>query len=108
MLPRLRWLVLEGGGPLADIWDHQAEPRGIDVLRIGAERWRERLLYDRERRSGAEAKQHASELARRIIDWSGAARPTSLRHDAAEAVVIGFWGALETGLVKAIPPQVRR
>ena len=26
-LPDLAWLVLEGGGPLADIWEHEAEWR---------------------------------------------------------------------------------
>ena len=45
---------------------------------------------------------------RRIIDWSGAPRPTSLRHDAAEAILIGFWGVLDAGWLPAIPPELRR
>src|SRR5687768_2690904 len=79
-LPELRWLVLEGGGNLAEIWEREAERRGLEVLRIGAEVWRERLLYTREQRTGAQAKSSADPFARRIIDWSGAPRPTSLRH----------------------------
>ena len=107
-LPELRWLVLEGGGNLAEIWEREAERRGLEVLRIGAEVWRERLLYTREQRTGAQAKSSADPFARRIIDWSGAPRPTSLRHDAAEAILIGFWGALEVGLLDDIPVALRR
>jgi len=106
--PRLRWLVLEGGGPLADIWSHAGERRGLEVRVIGAERWRERFLYDRERRTGGQAKANADTLARRIIDWSDAPRPTSLRHDAAEAIVIGLWGVLEAGLLDEVPAALRR
>ena len=107
-LPELRWLVLEGGGNLAEIWEREAERRGLEVLRIGAEVWRERLLYTREQRTGAQAKHSADPFARRIIDWSGAPRPTSLRHDAAEAILIGFWGALEVGLLDGLPAELRR
>lgn len=107
-LPDLRWVILEGGGQLADIWMRVAERRGLSVVQIGAERWRERLLYDRDRRSGASAKEHAGELARRIIDWSAAPRPTSLRHDAAEAIALGLWGALEVGLLDRLPAELRK
>ena len=107
-LPDLAWLVLEGGGNLAEIWEREAERRGAAVLRISAEVWRERLLYTREQRTGAQAKHNADPFARRIIDWSGAPRPTSLRHDAAEAILVGFWGALEVGLLDGIPAELRR
>jgi hypothetical protein len=107
-LPEVRWLVLEGGGNLAEIWTREAERVGIEVVRIAAERWREQLLYTREQRTGAQAKHHAGELARRVIDWSAAPRPTSLRHDAAEAVLAGLWGALHVGLLDAMPPELRR
>jgi hypothetical protein len=106
-LPDLRWLILEGGGQLADVWKRAGERRGVTVLQIGAERGRERLLYDRERRSGEAAKAHAGEFARRVIDWSDAPRPTSLRHDAAEAIVIGLWGVLEVGLLDELPNGLR-
>jgi hypothetical protein len=106
--PGLVWLVIEGGGNLADIWEHAAAQQGISVRRISAEIWREQLLYVRERRSGAQAKQHADALARRVIEWSGAARPTALRHDTAEAILIGLWGVLELGWLPALPPEVRR
>lgn len=107
-LPEVRWLVLEGGGNLAEIWTREAERLGIQVVRISAERWREVLLYTREQRTGAQAKHHADALARHVIDWSAAPRPTSLRHDAAEAILVGLWGALHVGLLDAMPPELRR
>ena len=107
-LPDLRWLVLEGGGNLAEIWEREAARRGVEVRRISAEVWRQSLFHPREQRTGARAKTSADPFARRVIEWSGAARPTSLRHDAAEAILIGFWGALHVGLLDAVPPGLRR
>lgn len=107
-LPDLRWLVLEGGGNLAEIWKREAERRSLLVEQIGAETWRRSLLFAREQRTGVQAKSHAGDLARRIIQWSGAPRPTSLRHDAAEAIVIGFWGVLRVGLLEGVPPELKR
>jgi hypothetical protein len=106
--PGLTVLVVEGGGDLALIWERAAQRRGLRYLQIGAEAWRERLLYAREQRSGAQAKQHADEFARRVIDWSDAPRPTALRHDAAEAIMVGLWGVLEVGWLERVPPEVRR
>jgi len=107
-LPDLAWLVLEGGGPLADIWIREATRRHIPLRQISAEAWRRQFLYARQQRSGAQAKESATELARRVITWSGARRPTSLRDDAAEAILIGLWGALEVGWLAQLPDIVRR
>ena len=104
----LTWLVLEGGGPIADVWEREALRRALPVLRVAAEDWRHRLLYAREQRSGSQAKDAADGLARRVIDWSLAPRPTSLRHDAAEAILLGLWGALEVGWLSQVPAEVRR
>ncbi|MCP3100963.1 hypothetical protein LZ198_18990 [Myxococcus sp. K15C18031901] len=103
----LSWLVLEGGGPVADVWEREAARRAVPVLRVSAEDWRHTLLYAREQRSGAQAKDVADGLARRVIDWSGAPRPTSLRHDAAEAILLGLWGVLEVGWLAHLPPELR-
>ena len=106
--PHLAWLVLEGGGPLADIWIHAAARRYIPVRQISAEVWRRQFLYAREQRSGIQAKESATDLARRVITWSGARRPTSLRDDAAEAILIGLWGTLAVGWLARLPEVVRR
>jgi hypothetical protein len=107
-IPELAAMVIEGGGNLAVVWEKEAAQRGILVRRIGSEVWRELFLLQRERRTGPEAKKHAGEVARRIIDWSGAARPASLRHDAAEAILIGLWGVLQLGWLAAVPLELRR
>ena len=104
----IRLLVLEGGGNLAQIWTREAERRDVGVRTIAAETWRQRLLFARERRTGAGAKDHADSLARQIIEWSGAKRPVSLRHDAAEAIAIGFWGVLDAGWLSEFPPELER
>jgi len=106
--PEIGVVVLEGGGPLADIWEKEAARRGVRALRIGAEAWRQELLIPREQRTGAIAKHSADGVARRVIEWSGAARPTSLRHDAAEAILVGLWGAVRVGWLDGIPAEVRR
>jgi hypothetical protein len=107
-LPELTWLVLEGGGPLADVWRREADRRSISVRQISAEAWRERFLYPREQRTGAHAKESATDLARRVIAWSHARRPTVLRDDAAEAILVGLWGALEIGWLACLPDELRR
>ena len=107
-MPQVTYLVLEGGGRLADIWKSEAQRRGIPVRQIAAEAWRRQFLYPREQRSGAHAKAHAKGLARRVIAWSQARRPTSLRDDAAEAILIGLWGALDLGWLDHLPSELQR
>lgn len=105
-LPELTWLVLEGGGQLADIWKREAERRHIWVRQISAEVWRQLFLLPRQQRSGSRAKASAGDMAKRVIAWSDARRPTSLRDDAAEAILIGLWGALDVGWLTQVPAAV--
>jgi hypothetical protein len=105
-LPHLTNLVLEGGS-LADPWRREAKRRNLHVRQIDAATWREALLLDREQRSGTLSKRHADALARQVIAWSAAPRPTALRHDAAEAILIGLWGVLEAGWLDD-PPLLER
>jgi hypothetical protein len=96
-------VVIEGGGALASVWADEANRLGLDVRHVSAETWRRAFLYPREHRTGEIAKRTAHELARRVIEWSGAQRPTSLRHDAAEAILIGLWGVLQLGWLEELP-----
>lgn len=105
--PELAWLVLEGGGHLAEIWKREAERRHIWVRQISAEVWRRLFLLPRQQRSGSHAKASAGEMAKRVIAWSDARRPTSLRDDAAEAILIGLWGTLDVGWLTQVPAAVR-
>ena len=81
-------LVIEGGGDLVAPWVNEAKRHGIRIRQINAEAWRRELLLPREQHHGPDAKRNADKLARKIIDWSNAKKPTSLRHDAAEAICI--------------------
>lgn len=96
-------VVAEGDRNLAQAWEKAATKQGADFTLIGAEVWRDELLLPRQQRSGADAKEAADQVAREVIDWSGADRPTSLRHDAAEAILIGLWGVLELGWLDESP-----
>jgi hypothetical protein len=104
--PDVSHLVLEGGGPIADVWVHEARRRGLTVRQIVAEDWRGRFFDPKDRRDRDRSKLTAEVLARRIIEWSGAPRPTSLRHDAAEAILIGLWGVLEVGWLGCLPDEL--
>ncbi|MGM0644992.1 MAG: hypothetical protein ACQESV_01140 [Thermodesulfobacteriota bacterium] len=92
-------LFMEGGGSLARAWLNEAHRRGLSTRHVGAETWRADLLPERARHSADTAKQAADQTARRIIAWSGAKRPTTLRHDAAEAICLGMWGVLVLGWI---------
>ena len=101
-------IVVEGGGNLATVWEKEAVRRGVPLHRISAEEWRKLFLYSREQRSASESKKHAGEVARKVIEWAEASRPTSLRHDTAEAIMIGLWGLLHLGWLDALPRELQR
>jgi hypothetical protein len=107
--PALERLALEGSGPLAELWRHAGERRGLAVRVLDAETWRRALLVPRERRTGVDAKHHADALARAVIAWSGARAPKGpLRHDAAEAIGAGLYAVLEAGWLAELPPELAR
>ena len=99
-------VVVEGDAALGRIWERAALLRGAVTVPVNAERWRRALLLDREQRNGRDAKRHAARRAGAVIDWSrasGADAPAAvgdLRHDTAEAILIGLWGALDQGLLR--------
>ena len=90
-------VVVEGDRALGDIWQKAARSHGSQFRWVSPEQWRGNLLLPRKQRSGALAKHEADVLARKIIQWSGLKGPTSLKHDAAEAILIGLWALLELG-----------
>lgn len=104
----LHWLIIEGSGDIGDVWLYEAKKMNIITKTVSAETWRRKLLYIRERRNGAQAKKYADGIARQVITWSEISAPTSLHADTAEAILIGLWGALETGLLKQLPRELQR
>ncbi len=105
-LDNLALVCLEGGGRLGELWEKEARDRGVRTVHVAAETWRRRLFFKREQRNGKQAKQSAADVARRVIEWSGAPRPTSLRHDTCEAILIGLWAVLDAGWLEALPREV--
>ncbi len=101
-IPNLSILVVEGGGELATIWQREALRRHLELYLISADQWRQLILLPREQRCGVQAKKKAIDAAIKVIIWSEIRRPTSLRHDAAEAILIGLWGVWKVGWLESI------
>jgi hypothetical protein len=107
-IPELGSIVIEGGGNLATVWEREAERRHIQLLRVDAAVWREVFLLQREQRTGVDAKDSAGKIARKVIEWSGIALPKTLRHDTAEAILIGLWGILHFKCIEDMPRELQR
>ena len=107
-LDDLAWVVVEGDRGLGEIWEGAALYKGAGFDWVSPEEWRRALLLARKQRSGSQAKSEAEVLARKVIKWSGLKGPTSLRHDAAEAILIGLWAVLHLGWLKENPLSQRR
>lgn len=103
----LQWILSEGDYSLAAVWERVAMKQQVRVQRVSAQAWRGDLLDGSERQSTADTKKNAVAMARRIIDWSDLAQPASLRHDAAEAILIGLWGVMQVGWLDALPEPLR-
>lgn len=99
----LALLVLEGDRNLGQPWLRAAEKQDIPAVLLAAERWRAESLLIREQRSGKDAKKAADRLAREIIHASGLSAPHRLQHDAAEAIVLGFWAGSRVETLRAEP-----
>lgn len=96
-LPHLQFLVVEGGGQTANIWQHAADKRNLPCRIIQAQDWREQFLLPRQRVSGQKAKAAACALVATILRREGWSSPTTPGHDAAEAALIGLWTAVQLG-----------
>jgi len=96
-LPHLQFLVVEGGGQTANIWEHAAGKRNLPCRIIQALEWREHFLLPRQRVSGQKAKAAACALVATILRREGWSSPTAPGHDAAEAALIGLWAAVQLG-----------
>lgn len=104
-IEHLAWVVAEGGGPIAEVWERASQYRGVPMKLVHAEQWRPRFMYPREHRDSEGAKRHAMRMAREVISWSGLKGVGEIRHDAAEAIMVGLWGVIETGWLPD-PPEL--
>jgi len=94
----LKWLALEGGGRLAEIWAHAGRARGLHVLQCHAQDWRADMLLPRQCRDGRQAKAAARRLAEAALARMGRPHRTALDSDAAEAVLLGIWAMRHLGI----------
>lgn len=85
--------VAEGDTDLARIWSRALSARDIPVRTVSAHTWRRDVFADRPDLDGKEAKQAAITLARRLIRERADRGAPHLRHDAAEAICLGYWAA---------------
>lgn len=102
-LDNLTFIVVEGGGPVADAWIKEAKKMDIQIIETDAGEWRKEILFTREQRHGSTAKQTAILLSRQIIEKSLAPSMNSPTHDAAEAILIGLWGCKTAGWIEELP-----
>ena len=98
----LRYVVIEGGGPLLKIWAQETERKNIELIKTMADEWRQDILLAREQRKGTDAKHNALIYAKQVIENLVSHRATSLTDDAAEAILIGLWGMLKVGWVRSL------
>lgn len=106
-LPGLSNLVIEGGGPIAELWKSKAVRYNLPTIQVFAEEWRKELFFDRQIRNGPMAKQNAIVMARKVVTWSGIKKATAMRHDTAEAILVGLWGVMKTGWLTEIPAELK-
>ena len=107
-LPNLTHVVIEGGGPVAALWKKEIIKRDLPFIQTCAEEWREDILWLRERRNGPQAKEHALQLAAKVLRWSNITLTSPLADDAAEAVLCGLWAARKFHLIEDYPNELRK
>ncbi|SRR6056297_2191538 len=103
--PRPTHIYLEGGGPVAELWQREALKLERVFVQLHAGQWRKKLFYARQHPSGRVAKQQALKMATGVIDHLSDKKPTGLRHDTAEAILIGLYGLLDLGWLECWPPK---
>lgn len=91
-IPSLSQVILEGGGDIARTWLKECRLRNIPARQIYAEDWRRDLFDPSEIRTGEQAKLSAMRLAKKIISQCEGPKSSSMLDDAAEAILIGYWG----------------
>jgi hypothetical protein len=90
--PEIQYVIIEGGGDLAEIWKKALSKKNIRLKLINAGAWRQEFLLPREQRSGSQSKEVAIEMAKELIRNSPVKNKGPLRHDTAEAIMTGLYG----------------
>ena len=94
-LPKIDVVVAEGDARLAKVWFGFCKDWETELVQ--AQTWRADILWQREQRSGSQAKGRATEIAGDIIRADRSGRPDRLNHDTAEAILLGYWAVMNRG-----------
>ncbi len=81
---------------MARLWRRRAQALGIEIEWVCSEQWRREVL-PHPRQRGYALKEEAIEVALNVIRYYHLSLPRSLNHNAAEAILIGLWGAKQRG-----------
>jgi hypothetical protein len=100
-LPHSSYLYIEGGGALLKAWQKPALKSFHDCIQVHARQWRVDVLKvsNIDSLSGHEAKNKAIEQASKVIKYASGKGHHTLRHDSAEAILLGWWGLWTLGYV---------
>jgi hypothetical protein len=101
-IDELEYIVVEGGGPITNVWLNTARKLNISVIRTDAGEWRKELMYMKEYPNSQKAKDSAIKLSQQIIDASDAPAFNTPTHDAAEAILIGKWGCKKVNWIQSV------
>ena len=98
-LPQASYLYIEGGGPLLKAWQKPTFKSLHECTQVHAQQWRIDVLkvsniHDL---SGHEAKKKAIKQASKVIKYASGKGHHTLRHDSAEAILLGWWGLWQLG-----------
>lgn len=96
-LPTGSHLIVEGNSELYKHWQKNAQKHQINLRQIYAEQWRKDCLSLKEQSDAKSAKEAAIKLAKHLIKRQSGQGAHSLRHDAAEACLMGWWGLVQLG-----------
>ena len=98
-LPLGSHVIIEGNGRLLKYWTKNAAKFDLDLTIIHAERWRATCLSTATSHDGKLAKNAALKIAHQLIRNRAKQGAVTLRHDAAEACLIGWWGLHHLGWI---------
>jgi hypothetical protein len=101
-IENLTCIAVEGGGPVAVAWIKEAGKQNIKIISTDAGEWRKQMLFPREYRNSTTAKRNAIILSGSIIENSEAPSWNSPTHDAAEAILIGYWACKSVGWINKL------
>ncbi len=97
----LQYLYLEGGGKLEKFWIKEAKKLGVKVIQLHAHDWRNEIYpAAKHQDKSKQTKIFAEKKALEILSKQDAPTPSSLTHDVAEAILIGYFGCLQLGWIK--------